>query len=1357
MATSGNSRDVRMTLSVETLGEDDIKRLQAALTALAKEGGDAAPEFQRLADEIDRIGQQAAALRAFQELSNETAALAARQEATAASATELRAELDAVAAVAQQAAERQRLISEALQSSRAAYQASDNELKRLRATTDAAGRSDDQYIARRRELTLAMLDQREESQRLSAELRTANGELRAAEQAQARTAKAYDQAATAAQAASDALQRNNTAIQQAEQTALELGVTTENIAESQAQLVVALNQTGQAAQTLQGRIARLAEQERELEGIRAFQAQVDAADRLMQTAEYTRLFDQALQQLAETERAREAANTAAQWQRDADALVEATHAAQEMARQTAILAEAQRELAAQRAFQQQADDAARLQQAASYVRFWTQALDEAEAQARRTADEARLSAERINNAFGSLGIRSAEALQAEIVEVRAAMQTVATTAGVTGGQIRAAFDAGNTRIRELERELRSVSGQLTLADQAAGLFKNSLGQIAAGNIIADGIGYLVNKVKEMGAAFVTTIVQTEQLRRGLNAVYRDSRIAGEQFDFLRRTANDAGVSVSDIQQAFVRFSAATRASGINLETTNALFTEITRSAAALGLNGEAVTGMLEALAQTASKGTVSMEELRQQLGDRLPGALTLVAQGLGLTDAQLIKLVESGGLAARDLFPALTQSLQSMRGASDGLRPSWERLRNVLAETAQNAGDAGWTQLLTAGLRALTAAAAAVLLPLSAFFELVFTGARALGILAGSIVTLTNPMEELSRVAGEAAERQARLTKSFGDAITGAQGAATAAEKHQQAMEQQGAAAAEAATALTSTAKAQEAQAFAAQLAANSNLDLSSRLVQLKAYIDQLLASQTKQIEAAGKLAKAAEIEGDSLVRLAQLRGQDYAALEAEVTAAERNVAALNNLAEAHRTETELLTLKRDEIVRTALAQDGNTRARQVEIDAINQKIVASQAETEQATQAAAAAQQEAAIRQASVQTYRDNAAAVDQFRAAMDNANRTLEAYEQQLAQGNATEAQVAAARQQAAIATNLYNDAVRDSIALIDLEARAKEANANVTRTKLDIEQRAYASLAQVARATGDFTQALYYEIEARRRQIESIRVTSEAKRIEAQATIDALEVERQALDVNDPLLAQKRAELDIRLANAKAKLLEANAGRDLIASLEREITMLRVNAETRARGRSEVDADTNSRNRNADSIERQTQALDRQNKTSDGFKANADGSAAGSFNNSLPVDQAFAIVDKLNAGTLTANDLDAAKAAFEQAQNAMTWLESINQASVSMQARTTAEGTLRATQRALETVRGLAAAEEKAKAQGSGSAAPAGPAAPTGPAQPRGTTVIINIGGRTTAVNVASQQDANALTGLLRQLETASGASA
>ena len=45
-----------------------------------------------------------------------------------------------------------------------------------------------------------------------------------------------------------------------------------------------------------------------------------------------------------------------------------------------------------------------------------------------------------------------------------------------------------------------------------------------------------------------------------------------------------------------------------------------------------------ALAQMASKGTVQAEELRGQLGERLPGAFKIAAAAMGVTQAELVSL-----------------------------------------------------------------------------------------------------------------------------------------------------------------------------------------------------------------------------------------------------------------------------------------------------------------------------------------------------------------------------------------------------------------------------------------------------------------------------------------------------------------------------------------------------------------------------------------------------------------------------------------------------------------------------------------------------------------------------------------------
>ena len=112
MATT--SRDVTLTLAVETLGADGVKQLQTAFANLAKEGGNAGPEFKQLADQIARLGEQNDALNAFKQLTVATDELKASQAAAGFALDATATELIALNAAASQAGEQQRQAAQAV-------------------------------------------------------------------------------------------------------------------------------------------------------------------------------------------------------------------------------------------------------------------------------------------------------------------------------------------------------------------------------------------------------------------------------------------------------------------------------------------------------------------------------------------------------------------------------------------------------------------------------------------------------------------------------------------------------------------------------------------------------------------------------------------------------------------------------------------------------------------------------------------------------------------------------------------------------------------------------------------------------------------------------------------------------------------------------------------------------------------------------------------------------------------------------------------------------------------------------------------------------------------------------------------
>lgn len=1370
MATS--PRDVKLGLSVETTGQEQIKKLQASIAALAKEGGDAAPEFQALADEIGRLGDQQGAIGAFRELSDQLQVLTERQDETAAAAVAQAQRLTEASRAADNARAAQERASETQQKATAAYKSANDALVLQRAAFDSTGARMADHKAKVLELTEAKIKERTELDKANKAYSEAKTKADDLARAQAALEKAYARSNTAAERAAAAARAQSEVVAQAAQSAEALGVSTSNLATAQVQLAARFAQVEAEAQSLTGQL-RIMEQA-EQEAAQATKAATVAAEEqaaALKQVDAARVATET-RALADTERllAAEFQFAAETAQRLVAAQNDAAEAAARLKREQSD--ETTRKLAVAQGFlstelQLVADAAER---AAADQRRLDAAQEETAQSARRASAAAAEAGQRIEAVFGTVGVRSAEKLKAEIDEVRSAMATLAAHSRATGASLTGAFTAGEAKIKALERDLRELNGQLTLGDRAAKLFSNSLGQIAAGNIIADGVGALVEKVKELGRAFITVITQTESMRRGLTAIYGSATTAAEQIEFLRSTSLKAGVSMSGIADSFVRFSAATQQSNIPLKVTNDLFSAVTRAGSTLGLSSERVTLVLDALGQMASKGVVSMEELRQQLGDSLPGALSIAARGLGLTEQELIKLVESGQLAARDLFPGMTEGLKSLQADSDTLVGSWGRLKTAFSTLAESIGDGGGMVLLGGAVKALTAAVGILGGTLLGIVNVLAVVGSAVTATLASIFTLSNQFGFLGEQIDAAVARQAK----FSDAID----AAIEPTKDQaEALNLAAAAANAGSSSSLALAAAQTQAAISGGKLEGTALGIARANVQYQLSSAEASKAAEVNVQVSERLAKAKQLEGEANLQAARISGNAVTIMTAQTEAARANVGAAEEVLAARRAEAALTETAIARTQALGAANGGLDETQKALVASLTQKLTQQEAAVEKSEQERRGLEAATEAARIAALVYADNSASLETYNRALQLSTEQLPALKAELAAANAeldrqalllrqglgdqeavnnAQAAAVAARQaltaetkRAAEAERLYNDALADSVRNIELKARAEAAGLQITLANVNAAQKHAEVMVGVARAQGDETQATYYAIEAKNRQIDAIRLTTQIKQLEAQATIQSLEVQKQEIALNDPLRAQKLQELEIRIQLQKAKLAEAGASSEVIRGIEAEIAAIRNGNAARSSSTSSVDENTASRYKNVEAIRAQAAA---EKTTSDGFKANADGSAAGSFNSMIPIADAQAIIEKMRNKDLSTGDLAQAKLAVQQARNAQSWLNEASQHSaalISPQASRDVEGLVRNSEDALARVELLQRKEARA---GTTEQAPAGGATSAGTV-----SVNISLGGRRSTVSVASQADANALTGILRELENASGTSA
>lgn len=131
----------------------------------------------------------------------------------------------------------------------------------------------------------------------------------------------------------------------------------------------------------------------------------------------------------------------------------------------------------------------------------------------------------------------------------------------------------------------------------------------------------------------------------------DEGKAAAELDYIRRQADRLGVSFTDLATEYSKFAVATKGTNLAGEATRKIFIGVAEAARVNRASQSELQGVFTALTQIVSKGAVQMEELRQQLGDRLPGAIQIMADALGVSTAELIKMMEQGQVTADALIP----------------------------------------------------------------------------------------------------------------------------------------------------------------------------------------------------------------------------------------------------------------------------------------------------------------------------------------------------------------------------------------------------------------------------------------------------------------------------------------------------------------------------------------------------------------------------------------------------------------------------------------------------------------------------------------------------------------------------------
>lgn len=741
------------------------------------------------------------------------------------------------------------------------------------------------------------------------------------------------------------------------------------------------------------------------------------------------------------------------------------------------------------------------------------AYAEAEAAAKRYADQTRAIAAAVQGAFGTIGIRSSKTIQAEILQINQGLQRLAADAKTTGADFDRAFAAAQKRIAALQAEMSGSVDPFTAAVGRAG----------------SGVDGLVTKLKPLGLALAAafsvdqigrTAVAFDSLNRTLTAIKGSGDAAAAELGYIISTANRLGLELGSASKAYSSFLAVTRGTALEGQQARDVFEAVAGAMARLGKSAADTDGAMLALSQMVSKGVVSMEELRQQLAERLPGAMKAAADGVGLTEAELIKMVETGQVLAEDLLPALAGQLNKLYGSAgevEGYAAGWNRLTSAVMSSI---GVFTQTDAVMTAVSGSMAVLRETVLVVGTGFVVAAEGVtffgKALGTVAGAVTTWSwsGLKAELSKLADESIDRinqvarQTAIAKGVQDGLTGS---------------------------VSDTGEA-------ASKAAAGWLAITNAYAQVNAAADAYVKQSEKALQAR-------QAESAAIAQYVQAVGTVQQQHEAEASSAQAVADATQQLADAKAAQLGALQSQLAAQEQVVAANENESVSKRKLIEETRRKIELAQQESAQAAAAAQQAQMEAASRQAAAAAVADNAAQLEALRAAYEQAGLAVKRLEEDERAGIATAEEVAAARAKAVFAAGLYRDAVNDTVRGIELQSKAQQAAVTVEERQVQLKLAAVRTAEAAAKASGNEVAAAWRAVEVKRQEARLAELKAKAQRLEASATLEKLNAQERELKATGQLDAAKLKELEAAKALATAKQIEGEISAELARQLHAE----------------------------------------------------------------------------------------------------------------------------------------------------------------------------------------------------------------
>lgn len=273
---------------------------------------------------------------------------------------------------------------------------------------------------------------------------------------------------------------------------------------------------------------------------------------------------------------------------------------------------------------------------------------------------AQKAADQFSQAFKTLNIRSAFDIQSEQTKLIDAFNQIKNSGRASAEEVARAQTAVQSKLKDLQSELNNTA---SAGAKSGTTLSNVFNGVGKASFYFNNIKTAIDTAWQALVNFSGPAMEMARINAMFKATSGSSELAAKDLAFVRAESNRLGLSFQDSALSFAKFAAASRSTSMEGQKTKEVFSGVSEAVAALQLPAESADRIFTQLEQMMSKNKVNAQDMRT-VAESLPGTYEAVAEGLGMTTAEMTKQMEAGNILANDALPKLSQRLHDLYGAA---------------------------------------------------------------------------------------------------------------------------------------------------------------------------------------------------------------------------------------------------------------------------------------------------------------------------------------------------------------------------------------------------------------------------------------------------------------------------------------------------------------------------------------------------------------------------------------------------------------------------------------------------------------------------------------------------------------------